>query len=101
MKKSSCLDPEGLDYWYLASPSGPLQVCSNYRSRAKNGPASGSHFYIGLYRENVKKSSCLEPEGLDYWYLASPSGPLQVCSNYRSRAKNGPASGSHFLHRLI
>ena len=26
-------------------------------------------FYIGLYRENVKKSSCLKPQGLDYWYL--------------------------------
>ena len=29
----------------------------------------GHMFYIGLYRENMKKSSCLEPEGLDYWYL--------------------------------
>ena len=23
-------------------------------------------FYIGLYRENVKKSFCLKPEGLAY-----------------------------------
>ena len=29
----------------------------------------GQLFYIGLYRENVKKSDCLKPEGLDYWYL--------------------------------
>ena len=27
----------------------------------------GQIFYKGLYRENVKKSSCLKPEGLDYW----------------------------------
>ena len=26
----------------------------------------GHMFYKGLYRENVKKSSCLKPEGLDY-----------------------------------
>ena len=27
----------------------------------------GHMFNIGLYRENVKKASCLKPEGLDYW----------------------------------
>ena len=26
-------------------------------------------FNIGLYRENVKKSSCLKLEGLEPWYL--------------------------------
>ena len=26
-------------------------------------------FYIGLYRENMKKSSCLKPLGLELWYL--------------------------------
>ena len=25
-------------------------------------------FYIGLYRENKKKSSSLKPDRLDYWY---------------------------------
>ena len=34
--------------------------CSNYAPGAKNGPAKGVTFYIGLYRENVKKS-CLKP----------------------------------------
>ena len=27
----------------------------------------GQMFYIGLYRENVKKSPCLKPEGLEFW----------------------------------
>ena len=35
-------------------------------------PCTGGHmFYIGLYRENIKKSSCLKP--LDIWNVASPS----------------------------
>ena len=29
----------------------------------------GHMFYIGLYRENVKKKSCLKPQGLKPWYL--------------------------------
>ena len=42
------------------------QVCSNYPPGAKNGSAPGGHmFYIGLYRENMKKSSCLKPEVLE------------------------------------
>ena len=32
----------------------------------KMAPPRGQMFYIGLYRENVKKSSCLKPEGLHY-----------------------------------
>ena len=34
--------------------------------------------FILAYRENVKKSSCLKPEDLDYdiSYVASPSEPL-------------------------
>ena len=31
-------------------------------------------FYIGLNRENVKKSSGPKPQGI--WYVASPGGPL-------------------------
>ena len=45
------------------------QVCSNYIAWAKNGHAPGHMFYIGLYRGNVKKSSCLKPQGLEPWYL--------------------------------
>ena len=41
------------------------QICSNYSPGAKNGPAPEVTFYIGLYRENVKKSSCLKPQGLE------------------------------------
>ena len=42
------------------------QVCSNYTPGAKNGPAPGVKLFdIGLYRENVKKSSCLKPQGLE------------------------------------
>ena len=43
-------------------------------------PTACSHmFYLGLYRENVKKSSCLKPQAmsLDIWYVASPSEHLQ------------------------
>ena len=32
-------------------------------------PPRGQMFYIGLYRENVKKPFCLKPEGLDYHCL--------------------------------
>ena len=56
-------------------------------------------FNIGLYRENVKKSSCLKLEGLEPWYLvcryvASPSRALPSLSNYIPGA-NGPALGSN------
>ena len=51
------------------------QVCSNYTSWAKNGPTARVKFYIGLYRENMKKS-CLKPQGIEPWYVASTSGPL-------------------------
>ena len=31
-------------------------------------PPLGQMFYMGLYRENLKKkTSCLKPEGLDFW----------------------------------
>ena len=38
-------------------------------------PPRGQMFYIGLYKENVTKSSSLKPERLDY----------QVLSNYNPR----------------
>ena len=60
-------------------------------------------FYIGLYREKV------------IFFLFETTGPRalifgmkhhrldlnQVCSNNTPGAKNGPAPGSHVLHRLI
>ena len=42
----------------------------------KMGPPGGHMFYIGLYRENMKKSSCLKPQGLDIWDVASSSESL-------------------------
>ena len=48
-----------------------FQVCSNYSPWAKNdsaggGGGGGSNFYIGFYRDNVKKTSCLKPHGLEH-----------------------------------
>ena len=45
------------------------------------GPSWGHMFYIGLYRENMKKSSCLKPQvketsSLGVWYVASHNKPL-------------------------
>ena len=37
------------------------QVCSNYASGAILALPWGHMFYIGLHRENMKKSSCLKP----------------------------------------
>ena len=48
-------------------------------------------FYNGLYKENMKKSSCPKPQGLDIWYVALSSGLNQVCPNCAPGAKNGPA----------
>ena len=47
-------------------------------------------FNMGLYWENVKKSSCLKPQGLEP--VASTSGPLHTPG-----AKNGPALGVKYL----
>ena len=55
-------------------------------------------FYIGLYRKNIKKSSCLKPQGLESWYnwyVASPSGPLPSWFKLCPWGKKWPAPGSH------
>ena len=44
-------------------------VCSNYAPGSKNGSAPGVTFYKGLYRENMKKSSLLKPQGIEPRYL--------------------------------
>ena len=58
-------------------------------------------FYIGLYRENMKKSSCLKPQDLESWYYLVDL--YQVCSNYIHWVKHVPAPGGHMfnigLHR--
>ena len=58
----------------------------------------GHMFYIGLYRENVKKSFCLKP----LWYVVSSGEPLpslfKLCPLGH---KMGLPQGSHVSHRLI
>ena len=58
----------GLDPWYLvciASPNGPLpslfKLCLALHQ--------GHMFYIGSYRENMKKTSCLKTLCQEPWYL--------------------------------
>ena len=78
------------------------QVCSNYAPEAKkNGPSSGvTCFKYANIPENMKKSSCLKPQGLDIWYAASLSGPLPSLFTAPG-AKNGPAPGVTCFNRLI
>ena len=55
-------------------------------------------FYIGIYRENVKKSSCLKPQGqeLIFGIKHHQVDLYQVCSNNDPGVKNGPAPGHMF-----
>ena len=47
---------ESLVMWYVASPSRPLPRLFKFYSLGRKWPRPGGHmFYIGLYRENVKK----------------------------------------------
>ena len=66
-------------------------------------PLGGHMFYIGLNRENVKKSPCLKPQGLKPWYL--------VCSITKGTSTKfvhiiphgpeiAPPRGPNVLHRL-
>ena len=45
------------------------QVCTNYAHGAKIAHPGDYMFYKGLYRENMKKSTCLKPQGLEPRYL--------------------------------
>ena len=60
-------------------------------------------FYIVLFWENVKKSSCLKPQGqeLIFGIKHHQVDLYQVCSNYDPGVKNGPAPGSPVLYRII
>ena len=59
-------------------------------------PPRGHIFYIGLYRENMKQSSCLKPKGIESWYLVF--GPLQSLFKLYPGAKNGPSPGGHMFN---
>ena len=60
--------------------------------------AGGSHvlqMYIQMYRDNMKKSSCLEPLGREPWYVASPSGPLPSLFKLCSLGQKWPRPRGH------
>ena len=86
-------------YYYLVDL---YQVCSRYAPGAIC--PDGHMFYIGLYWENMKKSSCLKPQGLESWYLVCSSiegallGVLQLCPLGQ---KMPYAGGSHVLQMYI
>ena len=59
-------------------------------------------FYIGLYsqcRENMKKSSCLKPQGIEPLYLnvASPSRPLLSSLQIMPRDQKCARPGGHMF----
>ena len=58
-----------LDILYVASPSGHIKFVQIM-------PRGVTCKYIGLFRKNMKQSSFLKPQGLNYsldvWYVASP-----------------------------
>ena len=61
-------------------------------------------FYIGLYRENMKKiflSETIRPRLLIFGIKHHLVDLYQVYSNNIPGAKSGPIPGSHVLHRLI
>ena len=83
-----------------------LQVCSNYVPRTKIGPRPGGHmFYIGLYRENMKKTlaETTMHRVLIFGMYHHLVDLYQVRSKYAPGAKNemAPPRGSHVLHGLI
>ena len=73
MSKSSCLKPQAQEPWFVALPCGPLPSLLAYLSQRlivkiippgpKKAPPGGQMFYKGLCTENVKKTSCLTPQG--------------------------------------
>ena len=57
-------------------------------------PPRGHMFYVGLHRENIKKSSYHKLRALIFGMLHHQVGLYQVCSNYAPRAKNGRMQGA-------
>ena len=60
-------------------------------------------FYIGLYRENIKKiflSEFTMPKALIFGMKHYLVNLYQVFSNDAPGAKNWPRPGKHILHRL-
>ena len=69
MKRPYCLKTQGLDIiWCVPSSSGPLPGLFKLCPCDQKWPHPGGHMsfmYINLYRENMKKSSCLTPQGIE------------------------------------
>ena len=57
---------QSLLIWYVASPGGPLPSLFKLYPWSQKWPRPVGHmFYRGLYREKMKKSYCLKPQGLE------------------------------------
>ena len=78
------------------------QVCSNYATGTKNGPAPGHMLYIGLHSEKHDKilwSETIRPRvliivcSITLW-----TSLYQVCLNYAPGAKNGTRPRGHMLY---
>ena len=53
---------------------------------------------IGIYRENMKISSCLKPQSLDIWYVASLSVPLPSLFKLCPWGQKWPNPGGHMFY---
>ena len=79
-------------------------VCSNYAPGANIGLAQGSHVLHRLIQEKHEKiffSETIMPRALIFGMKHHLVDLYQVCINHAPGAKNGPAPGSHVLHRLL
>ena len=91
---------ESLDIWYVESPSGLYQICSNYAKSAKMTPSWGHMFYIVLYWEKHAKiflSETTMPRALILSMKHHLVILCQVCSYLIAGAKNGRPRG-HIFH---
>ena len=67
-KKSSSLKPQSLEPWYLLCNITQLTSSKYVQIMAlghKMGPIGGHMIRRGPSRENMKKASCLKPQGLE------------------------------------
>ena len=95
---------QAFDIWYVASPSGPLSRLFKLLPLGQKWPHPGADmFYLGLHRENLKNLLICNQKAqvFDIWYIASPSGLLQDCSDYSPGPKMAPPWDRHVLHTLI
>ena len=90
-----------LDVWYVASSGGPLPSLFKLCPVDQKWPAVGVTCFTLAYMKKIFLSETLRPRVLIFGMLHFLVDLYQVCSNYAPGAKNGPALGSHVLHRLI